>query len=313
MSESSKRPLHFEVLAKCETTRARASRMTLGHGPVRTPVFMPVGTQGTVKAVSVDQLHHPSIECEILLGNTYHLANRPGAESLKKLGGLHKFSSWTGNILTDSGGFQMVSLLSLADITEEGVEFESPVDGSKMLLTPEESMRVQNAIGSDIMMALDDVVSSVSVDDARFEEACDRTLRWIDRCIKAHERRFRAGALRHRSRRPGRVGWRSAREVYRGDAAPRQGPSWLCHWWAGRRRARKHFGRSWSMQLDFAAWKARYLMGVGYPLNLVVCVALGVDMFDCVYPRTARFGTAMVSGGLFEAQEARFCRRLCPH
>ena len=149
--------------------RARAATLTLHHGPVRTPVFMPVGTQGTVKGLTASQLEQ--LDCEIILGNTYHLALRPGAAILDDLGGLHTFASWKRNILTDSGGFQMVSLLALADITEEGVKFQSPVDGSSLLLTPEESMRVQNCIGSDIMMVLDDVVSSVSGDVERFKEA----------------------------------------------------------------------------------------------------------------------------------------------
>ena len=167
--------------------RARAATLTLHHGPVRTPVFMPVGTQGTVKGLTASQLEQ--LDCEIILGNTYHLALRPGAAILDDLGGLHTFASWKRNILTDSGGFQMVSLLALADITEEGVKFQSPVDGSSLLLTPEESMRVQNCIGSDIMMVLDDVVSSVSTDVERFKEATGRTIRWLDRCIAAHKKK----------------------------------------------------------------------------------------------------------------------------
>ena len=148
---------------------------------------MPVGTQGTVKGLTASQLEQ--LDCEIILGNTYHLALRPGAAILDDLGGLHTFASWKRNILTDSGGFQMVSLLALADITEEGVKFQSPVDGSSLLLTPEESMRVQNCIGSDIMMVLDDVVSSVSTDVERFKEATGRTIRWLDRCIAAHKKK----------------------------------------------------------------------------------------------------------------------------
>lgn len=178
--------LTFTLNAVCG--RARATTLSLPHGPVHTPVFMPVGTQGTIKGVTTAEMQKDSIDCKILLGNTYHLGNKPGGDVLERHGGLHKFMNWDRNILTDSGGFQMVSLLHLAEITEEGVKFQSPNDGTEMMLTPEMSMQVQNQIGSDIMMALDDVVSSKSVDDARFTEACHRTLRWIDRCIKAHGR-----------------------------------------------------------------------------------------------------------------------------
>jgi tRNA-guanine family transglycosylase len=213
--------------------RARALTIQLPHGPLRTPVFMPVGTHGTVKGMTSAEMQVAPLDFDILLSNTYHLGCRPGGNILEQQGGLHAFMNWPRNILTDSGGsstyslcmtptdskctlcaftgFQMVSLLKFAEITEEGVTFASPVDGSRMLLTPEMSMALQNQvrpgfavfsmqlhtrrvilpvlqIGSDIMMALDDVVDSKTVDAARFEEACHRTLRWIDRCIAAHSR-----------------------------------------------------------------------------------------------------------------------------
>ncbi|KAG0494671.1 hypothetical protein HPP92_005665 [Vanilla planifolia] len=145
--------LSFEIIARFN--RARAARLTLPHFTCQTPLFMPVGTQGTIKGLTNSQLEE--IDCQIILGNTYHLALRPGAELIDELGGLHKFMNWKRALLTDSGGFQMVSLLHLADITEDGVTFQSPVDGKPMLLTPEESIRIQNKIGADIIMALDDV------------------------------------------------------------------------------------------------------------------------------------------------------------
>jgi queuine tRNA-ribosyltransferase catalytic subunit len=166
--------------------RARASTMHLPHGPVKLPIFMPVGTKGTIKGLTSRQLDRPELTPQIILGNTYHLALQPGTDLLAECGGLHGFMNWPRNLLTDSGGFQMVSLLELADINEEGVTFKSPLDGTTMLLRPEDSIRHQNNIGSDIMMQLDDVVSSVTDNDARFEEACHRTLRWLDRCIKAN-------------------------------------------------------------------------------------------------------------------------------
>ncbi|XP_057469091.1 uncharacterized protein LOC130758259 isoform X4 [Actinidia eriantha] len=175
--------LRFEILGRFN--RARAAQLTLPHFVCQTPLFMPVGTQGTIKGLTTSQLEE--IGCQIILGNTYHLALRPTSELIDELGGLHKFMNWTRALLTDSGGFQMVSLLHLADITEKGVTFQSPVDGKPMLLTPEESIEIQNRIGADIIMALDDVVRT-TITGPRIEEAMYRTLRWIDRCIAAHKR-----------------------------------------------------------------------------------------------------------------------------
>lgn len=175
--------LSFEIVGRFN--RARAAQLTLPHFTCQTPRFMPVGTQGTIKGLTNNQLEE--IGCQIILGNTYHLALRPGAELIDDMGGLHKFMNWKRALLTDSGGFQMVSLLHLADITEEGVTFQSPTDGKPMLLTPEESIRIQNKIGADIIMALDDVVKT-TITGPRIEEAMYRTLRWIDRCIAAHKR-----------------------------------------------------------------------------------------------------------------------------
>ena len=181
-----KSALSFEI---CGTVReARASNLHLPHGNVRTPVFMPVGTKGTIKSLSSNQLHSDEACPEIILGNTYHLACQPGSELVAIFGGLHSFMGWKMNMLTDSGGFQMVSLLKLAEITEEGVKFQSPNDGSEMMLTPEESIKCQNDIGADIIMQLDDVVSSVNDDYDRFREATERSIRWLDRCIAAHKR-----------------------------------------------------------------------------------------------------------------------------
>ncbi|XP_060589468.1 queuine tRNA-ribosyltransferase catalytic subunit 1-like, partial [Ruditapes philippinarum] len=177
--------LTFKIIAECSTTKARVAEMTLPHSVVDTPVFMPVGTQGTLKGILPDQLKE--LDCKIMLGNTYHLGNRPGPELLEKAGGLHKFMNWDRNLLTDSGGFQMVSLLKLAEITEQGVKFQSPHDGSEMMLTPEKSIEIQNSIGADIIMQLDDVVHSTTT-GPRVEEAMYRTIRWLDRCIAAHGR-----------------------------------------------------------------------------------------------------------------------------
>ncbi|OAP60287.1 queuine tRNA-ribosyltransferase, variant 1 [Fonsecaea erecta] len=177
--------LTFDRKARCSTSKARASTLNLPHGPVDLPIFMPVATQASLKGLTPEQLEETG--CRLCLNNTYHLGLKPGQAVLDTIGGAHKLQGWNYNILTDSGGFQMVSLLKLAKITEEGVRFLSPHDGSPMLLTPEHSMSLQNSIGSDIMMQLDDVIQTTSPDHARMKEAMERSIRWLDRCIAAHK------------------------------------------------------------------------------------------------------------------------------
>ncbi|KAJ0406007.1 hypothetical protein ATCC90586_001353 [Pythium insidiosum] len=284
--------------------RARATVLTLPHGDVLTPVFMPVGTQGTIKGLTPEQMASAGVDCRILLANTYHLALRPGSELVAAAGDVHEFMQWPRNVLTDSGGFQMVSLSKLCSITEEGVTFESFVDGAPMLLTPEMSIAHQNRIGSDIMMALDDVVSSVSDDPERFAEATDRTVRWLDRCMAAHahpERQNLFGIVQ---------GGLDCSEGGMRDRCldaliARDLPGYAIGGLAGG-ESKDDF---WRVVAKCAArlpdHKPRYVMGVGYPLDLVVCSALGADMFDCVWPtRTARFGTAIVPSGLLKLKAA---------
>ena len=276
---------------------ARAATMHLPHGQVELPTFMPVGTKGSIKGLASCQLDREELALGIVLGNTYHLALQPGSGVLAEVGGLHTFMNWPRNLLTDSGGFQMVSLLELADISEEGVRFKSPVDGTTMLLRPEDSIHHQNNIGSDIMMQLDDVVSSVTEDHARFKEACDRTLRWLDRCVVANTNPTKQnlfgivqGGLDTSSG--------GLRDASLGGMIARDLPGYAIGGLAGG-EAKGPFWRVVHQCVQrLPAGKPRYLMGVGYPLDLVVCVALGVDMFDCVYPtRTARFGVALVDAG----------------
>ncbi|XP_052091286.1 queuine tRNA-ribosyltransferase catalytic subunit 1-like [Mytilus californianus] len=283
--------LSLKILAECSTTKARACQMTLPHSIVETPVFMPVGTQGTLKGLLPEQLEE--LDCKIMLGNTYHLGNRPGPELLEKAGGLHKFMNWNRSLLTDSGGFQMVSLLKLAEITEEGVKFQSPHDGSEMMLTPEKSIEIQNSIGADIIMQLDDVVHS-STTGSRLEEAMWRTIRWLDRCLKAHKRPHDQsifpivqGGLDAELRK------KCAYELIKRDV----------HGYAigglSGGEEKSDFWRMVSLSTDILPDdKPRYLMGVGFAVDLVICAALGCDMFDCVFPtRTARFGSALVPSG----------------
>ncbi|KAL6179417.1 hypothetical protein ACLB2K_050932 [Fragaria x ananassa] len=271
--------LRFEVLARFN--RARAAQLTLPHFVCQTPLFMPVGTQGTIKGLATDQLEE--IGCQIILGNTYHLALRPTSELIDDMGGLHKFMNWPRAMLTDSGGFQMVSLLHLADITEKGVTFQSPVDGKPMLLTPEESIQIQNRIGADIIMALDDVVKT-TITGPRIEEAMYRTLRWIDRCIAVNV----LSSINN---------MHSYTAVY---------PKCRCLFYAiGGLAGGESKDSFWRVVAQCTAAlpedKPRYVMGVGYPLDIVVCSALGADMYDCVYPtRTARFGTALIPEGVLK-------------
>ncbi|EIE21665.1 Queuine tRNA-ribosyltransferase [Coccomyxa subellipsoidea C-169] len=298
--------LTFEVLAA--QGRARASRMTLPHFAAETPMFMPVGTKGTVKGLTSQQL--VDLNCHVILGNTYHLEERPGSELVSELGGLHKFMDWPRGMLTDSGGFQMVSLLHLAEITEEGVQFQSPVDGSLMMLTPERSIAIQNKLGADIIMALDDVVSSVNPSRERFTEATHRTTRWIDRCIKAHARPHeqnlfaivQGGLDEH------------LRAISIKDLSERNLPGYAVGGLAGG-ESKDDF---WRVVAQCTAPgtglppdKPRYVMGVGYPLDIVI--SLGADMFDSVYPtRTARFGVALVPSGVLKLKNVGFTEDFRP-
>jgi len=314
--------LSFQLHTPRDTEfRARAASIHLPHGVVRTPVFMPVGTKGSIKALSTKQLKGVWNELdedvddicpEIILGNTYHLASQPGTPLLAELGGLHKFMNWRKNLLTDSGGFQMVSLLKLAQITEEGVKFNSPVDGTEMMLTPEESIKCQNEIGADIIMQLDDVVSSVNPDFERFKEATARSVRWLDRCIQAHNRKDEQnlfgiiqGGL---DISPGGL-----RETCLQEMLLRDLPGYAIGGLAGGEDKDNFWRVVAHNAARLPANKPRYLMGVGYPLDLVVCVALGVDMFDCVYPtRTARFGVALVPSGSIRLKSSDMAQQMVP-
>jgi len=285
--------LKYKVVKRCSTTKARAAVMSLSRGEVETPVFMPVGTQGTMKGITTEQLRQ--IDFHIILANTYHLAHEPGTEVLEHYGGIHQFMDWDRPLLTDSGGFQMVSLVHLTTLSEEGVEFAYPHDQSiKLMMSPEESMRIQKSINSDIVMQLDDVVSAGIGRGPRIEEAAERSVRWLDRCLAVEmgpnqnifpivqggldaEPRIKCSDEMVRRNAPGFAigglsGGETKDELWHviDNSAP-------------------------LLPLD----KPKYCMGVGYALDLIVLTALGVDMFDCVYPtRTARFGHALLLNGL---------------
>ncbi|KFH42384.1 queuine tRNA-ribosyltransferase-like protein [Hapsidospora chrysogenum ATCC 11550] len=299
--------LTFELISKCSTTRARASNLTLPHGPVQLPMFMPVATQASLKGLTPEQLEETG--CRLCLNNTYHLGLKPGQEVLDAVGGAHKFQGWNHNILTDSGGFQMVSLLKLATVTEEGVRFLSPHDGSPMLLTPEHSMSLQNSIGSDIMMQLDDVLVTTSPDKARMRLAMERSVRWLDRCIAAHKKPESQNLFCIIQ---GGLDLDMRRECCR-EMLARDTPGIAIGGLSGG-EAKDDFCRvvetCTAMLPDL---KPRYVMGIGFPEDLVVSVALGADMFDCVWPtRTARFGAAITRKGVFSMRNAQFASDFGP-
>ncbi|XP_011643100.1 queuine tRNA-ribosyltransferase catalytic subunit [Pogonomyrmex barbatus] len=301
-----KTPLMFEVLAECQTTKARTGRMTLVHHHVDTPVFMPVGTQGTLKGLLPQQLEQ--LDCQIILANTYHLGNRPGIDILQKAGGLHKFMNWKRALLTDSGGFQMVSLLELAEITEEGVKFKSPYNESECMLTPEHSIEIQNAIGADIIMQLDDVVKS-TLTGPRVEEAMHRTIRWLDRCLSAHERPDEQSIFP--------IVQGGLNPELRSECARQLTKREVNGYAVGGLSGGESKDDFWQMvHLStniLPKNKPRYLMGVGFAVDLIVCSALGIDMYDCVFPtRTARFGCALVKTGQLNLKQAQYKKELRP-
>ncbi|KAF5855856.1 hypothetical protein ETB97_008302 [Aspergillus alliaceus] len=299
--------LKFDLHTKCSTTKARASTLHLPHGSVPLPIFMPVATQASLKGLTYDQLKQTG--CMLCLNNTYHLGLKPGQAVLDAVGGAHKLQGWDRNILTDSGGFQMVSLLKLATVTEEGVRFLSPHDGSPMLLTPEHSISLQNSIGSDIIMQLDDVIATTSPDHARIEEAMERSVRWLDRCIDAHKYPERQNLfciiqggldLELRKKCCAEMVARDTPGIAIGGLSGGEAKDEFC----------KVVDTCTGLLPD---QKPRYVMGVGYPEDLIVGVALGADMFDCVWPtRTARFGNAVVPSGTLNLRNHRFAQDFGP-
>ncbi|KAM9251582.1 queuine tRNA-ribosyltransferase catalytic subunit 1 [Cariama cristata] len=296
----------LRVAAECGRSRARAGELRLPHGPVPCPVFMPVGTRGTAKGVTAAQL--AALGCRICLGNTYHLGTRPGPELVRRAGGLHGFMDWPHNLLTDSGGFQMVSLVELSEVTEEGVRFRCPYGGEEILLSPEKSIEIQNALGADIVMQLDDVVSSTTT-GPRVEEAMHRSIRWLDRCIAANRRpeQQQLFAIIQGGLDP------ALRTKCLDEMTLRDVPGFAIGGLSGGEE-KDRFWRMVKLSTDrLPRDKPRYLMGVGYATDLVVCVALGCDMFDCVFPtRTARFGSALVPWGSLQLKNKQFAKDFRP-
>jgi len=275
---------------QAEAGQARAGVLQTAHGPVETPIFMPVGTKATVKAMLPEELSE--MGAQIILGNTYHLHLRPGEKTVKQLGGLHKFMNWKGPILTDSGGFQVFSLSKLNKVTEEGCEFRSHLDGSKHFISPEVSMQIQMDLGADIIMAFDECLPHPSPKE-KIIESMDMTYRWLLRSKEAMTRKesllfgIVQGGLDLELRR------RSMAQItsvdlpgYAFGGFSVGEPIHLMH------ELIKVIGPEMPKQ------KPRYLMGVGTPLDLILAVDSGIDMFDCVMPtRVARNGLLFTSQG----------------
>ena len=297
----------FELL-KTEG-KARRGVFTCAHGTVQTPVFMNVGTQGAIKgALSAKDLK--DIGCQVELSNTYHLHLRPGDELVKDCGGLHKFMNWDGPILTDSGGFQVFSLASLRKIREEGVTFASHLDGHRIFMGPEESMRIQSNLGSDIAMAFDECVEN----PATYEYAkasCERTLRWLERCKKEHDR---LGSLPDTVN-PGQLlfginqgaTFRDLRIWHMQQIAKLDCDGYAIGGLAVGEPTETMYEIIEAVEPYMPADKPRYLMGVGTPSNIIEGVARGVDFFDCVMPaRNARHGKLFTWQGTMNIKNAKY-------
>ncbi|RYD52598.1 MAG: tRNA guanosine(34) transglycosylase Tgt [Sphingobacteriales bacterium] len=302
----------FHLEAQDPQSKARAGTLTTDRGPIQTPIFMPVGTVGSVKAVTVPQLHQ-EVKAKIILGNTYHLYLRPGMETMEAAGGLHRFNGWDKPILTDSGGYQVFSLAEQRKITEEGVLFRSHIDGSKHLFTPESVMDVQRTIGADIVMAFDEC-PPYPCDEPYAKFSMELTHRWLARC-----------AARFADTEPKWGHRQSLFPIVQGSlykdlrkASCEFAASLDCD---GNAIGGLSVGEPEEDMYEMAAWccehlpedKPRYLMGVGTPWNILENISLGIDMFDCVMPtRNGRNGMLFTANGVINIKNAKWARDFSP-
>ena len=306
--------MKYTLLAKDKNSDARCGVLTTDHGNIETPIFMPVGTVGTVKAVHARELKE-DIKAQIILGNTYHLYLRPGTEVLEEAGGLHKFNSWDRPILTDSGGFQVFSLGDCRKITEEGVVFRSHIDGSKHLFTPENVMDIQRKIGADIIMAFDECPPS-RADRKYIENSVARTTRWLARCKAEMERLNSLPDTVNREQLLFAINQGGILDDVRIAHAKEIGAMNLDGYAIGGLAVGESHEEMYHV-LDVTVPclpqdKPTYLMGVGTPANILEAVGRGVDFFDCVYPsRNGRHGHVYTNHGklnLFNSQYERDSR-----
>lgn len=305
--ESTRPPGHFTVTHTDSDSSARCAELHVAHGVVQTPVFMPVGTQGTVKAVSRNELEQ--LNAQIILGNTYHLFVRPGIDVIGSFGSLHKFSNWPHPILTDSGGFQVFSLAKLRKISSEGVHFNSHLDGAKMFIGPETSMEIQATLGSDIAMLFDEC-PPWPCDETYARESSDRTLAWAKRCRQwidqnrpmtdTGERQTHFGIVQ------GSV-FRSMREECAKALVDMDFDGYAVGGLSVGEPEEELFKAVDSAVPHLPVAKPRYAMGLGTPPQLLELVAKGIDMFDCVMPtRVARNGGAFTHDGLLNIRNQKF-------
>ncbi len=297
----------YELLHECKQTGARRGVIHTPHGDIQTPVFMPVGTQATVKSMTTDELKD-MIDAKIILSNTYHLYLRPGSKLVKEAGGLHKFMNWDRAILTDSGGFQVFSLGDLRTISEEGVEFKSHLDGSKHFFSPESVMETENDLGADIIMAFDECVEYPATYEYT-KQSMERTTRWAKRCKEAHKNTEKQGLF-------GIIQggfYKDLRDKSLEDLVAMDFPGYAI--------GGISVGEPKEEFLDILRYttpkmpknKPRYLMGVGTPDYLIEAALAGIDMCDCVLPtRIARNGTAMTWNGKVVVRNATYERDFTP-
>lgn len=299
-------PIRYEFIKECKQTGARLGRVHTPHGSFETPVFMPVGTLATVKTMAPEELK--AMDAGIILSNTYHLWLRPGHDIVKEAGGLHKFMNWDRAILTDSGGFQVFSLSKFRNIEEEGVHFRNHLNGDKLFLSPEKAMEIQNALGSDIMMAFDECPPYPAEYDY-MKRSVERTSRWAERCLNAHARQDEQGLF----------GIVQGGEYE--DLRTQSAKDLISLDFPGYAIGGLSVGEPKDVMnrvLEFTTPllpkdKPRYLMGVGSPDALIDGAIRGVDMFDCVSPtRIARNGTVFTAEGRLNMKNAKFERDFRP-
>lgn len=296
----------YELIKTCKQTGARLGKVHTPHGSFDTPMFMPVGTLATVKTMSPEELKE--IEAKIILSNTYHLWLRPGEDIIKEAGGLHQFMNWDRPILTDSGGFQVFSLSKIRDIHEEGVHFRNHISGEKLFLSPEKAMHIQNDLGSDIMMALDECPPYPASRDY-MQSSVERTSRWAERCLEAHQNPSTQGLF-------GIIQGGEYKEMRRQsvqDLASLDLPGYAIGGLSvGEPKDIMNSMLEYTTPL-MPSNKPRYLMGVGSPDSLIDGAIRGIDMFDCVLPtRIARNGTCMTSNGRLVVRNAKYARDFTP-
>ncbi|MFA5575546.1 MAG: tRNA guanosine(34) transglycosylase Tgt [Brumimicrobium sp.] len=304
--------MHFDLIHTDKKTNARVGELHTDHGVIQTPIFMPVGTAGTVKGVHQYEIEN-EVKAEIILGNTYHLYLRPGTEVIEAAGGLHNFINYHRPILTDSGGFQVYSLANPKDISEEGVEFKSHIDGSKHFFSPEKSMEIQRTIGADIIMAFDECVS-YPCEYQYAQESMEMTHRWLDRCfafLKENPEKYN-----HQQTMFPIVQGSVFKDLRRKSAEYiAQQPS------LGNAIGGLSVGEPNEMMYELTELvcdilpkeKPRYLMGVGTPVDLLESISKGVDMFDCVMPtRNARHGMLFTDEGIINIKNKKWERDFSP-